>query len=235
MQQDKTSNLTFFQWNEFGPSAGLTAGLGSVRVSCRRTVAARFCGLRFLMWFLKIVRSCGLWLLWSQMLRQPHGDRKIHWIKNRKVTARRPGGDRTRRPHGSCSYHKFAVRPPWGRRRDAVRPPYDFLGTQDRVKYVCHLTAIARRPYGHRTVALWCGCGIAVSEKKFNVKLKNPQGLRWPCGVLKTVRSPYGLHKNRKAAVRFGGQRSPPQTHRKLYMWPWHYTELWYFLWSVLE
>ena len=33
MQQDKTSNLTFFQWNEFGPSAGLTAGLGSVRVS----------------------------------------------------------------------------------------------------------------------------------------------------------------------------------------------------------
>ena len=33
MQQDKTSNLTFFQWNEFGPSAGLTAGLGSVRVT----------------------------------------------------------------------------------------------------------------------------------------------------------------------------------------------------------
>ena len=40
MQQDKTSNPTFFQWNEFGPSAGLTAGLGSVRVkgqSARRT------------------------------------------------------------------------------------------------------------------------------------------------------------------------------------------------------
>ena len=40
MQQDKTSNFTFFQWNEFGPSAGLTAGLGSVRVkgfdSCDR-------------------------------------------------------------------------------------------------------------------------------------------------------------------------------------------------------
>ena len=33
MQQDKTSNFTFFQWDEFGPSAGLTAGLGSVRVS----------------------------------------------------------------------------------------------------------------------------------------------------------------------------------------------------------
>ena len=33
VQQDKTSNFTFFQWNEFGPSAGLTAGLGSVRVN----------------------------------------------------------------------------------------------------------------------------------------------------------------------------------------------------------
>ena len=33
MQQDKTSNFTFFQWNQFGPSAGLTAGLGSVRVT----------------------------------------------------------------------------------------------------------------------------------------------------------------------------------------------------------
>ena len=32
LQQDKTSNFTFFQWNEFGPSAGLMAGLGSGRV-----------------------------------------------------------------------------------------------------------------------------------------------------------------------------------------------------------
>ena len=32
MQQDKTSKFTFFQWNEFGPSAGLKAVLGSVRV-----------------------------------------------------------------------------------------------------------------------------------------------------------------------------------------------------------
>ena len=30
VQLGKISN--FFQWNEFGPSAGLTAGLGSVRV-----------------------------------------------------------------------------------------------------------------------------------------------------------------------------------------------------------
>ena len=30
------------------------------------------------------------------------------------------------------------------------------------------------------------------------------QGLRWPWRELKTVRSPCGLHKNRKAAVRFG-------------------------------
>ena len=33
VQQDKIYNLTFFQWNEFGPSADLTAGLGSVRVT----------------------------------------------------------------------------------------------------------------------------------------------------------------------------------------------------------
>ena len=33
VQQDKTSNFTFFQWNEFGPSAGLMADLGSVRVT----------------------------------------------------------------------------------------------------------------------------------------------------------------------------------------------------------
>ena len=32
MQQDKTPNPTFFQWNKFGPSAGLMASLGSVRV-----------------------------------------------------------------------------------------------------------------------------------------------------------------------------------------------------------
>ena len=32
VQHDKNSNFTFFQWYEFGPSAGLTAGLGSVRV-----------------------------------------------------------------------------------------------------------------------------------------------------------------------------------------------------------
>ena len=31
VQQDKTSNFTFFQWNEFGPSAGL----GSVRVNLK--------------------------------------------------------------------------------------------------------------------------------------------------------------------------------------------------------
>ena len=32
VQQDKTSNFTFFQWNEFEPWAGLMAGLGSLRV-----------------------------------------------------------------------------------------------------------------------------------------------------------------------------------------------------------
>ena len=51
------------------------------------------------------------------------------------------------------------------------------------------------------------------------------QGLRWPCGVLKTVRSPYGLHKNCKAAIRFGGLRSPygRRKHTASYLWLWHY------------
>ena len=65
-------------------------------------------------WFLKIVRSCGLWQLWSQMLRRHHGDRTIHEIKNRKVTTRRPYGDRmatVRHPHGYCSTSL-----PYGRR-----------------------------------------------------------------------------------------------------------------------
>ena len=33
VHQDKTSNLTFFQWNEFATSAGFTAGLRSVQCS----------------------------------------------------------------------------------------------------------------------------------------------------------------------------------------------------------
>ena len=54
---------------------------------------------------------------------------------------------------------------------------------------------------------------------------KKPQGLRCRCGVLKPVRSRYGLHKNRKAAVRFGGLRSPYGRHKHAasYMWPWRY------------
>ena len=55
----------------------------------------------------------------------------IHGIKNRKVTARSPGGDRTATvgpPHGCCSYtilphgrRKGAMRPPQGRHETAVR------------------------------------------------------------------------------------------------------------------
>ena len=71
------------------------------------------------MWFLKIVRSCGIWQLWSQMLRRPHGDRTIHEIKNRKVTARPTYGDRTTQLPQIC--RTAAVREPWGRREAAVR------------------------------------------------------------------------------------------------------------------
>ena len=143
------------------------------------------------------------------------------------MTARGPGCERTatvRYQHGCCSYHRFAIRPPYGRLKETVRSPYDFLGTQDRVKTVCHLTSIARPPYGLRTVILRCGCGVAFSEKGFNVRFKKPQGLWWPCGELKTVRSPYGLLKKRKAAVRLRELRSlyGRRKHAASYMWPGH-------------
>ena len=107
----------------------------------------------------------------------------------------RPAGDRRggglRHPYGCSSYHRFAVRLPWGRHKDAVRPPYDVLGTQDRVKTECHLTAITRPPYGD--LVMWLRhCGF---WKSLISSLKKPQGLRLPCGELNTIRSPYGLHK----------------------------------------
>ena len=43
---------------------------------CRTVLRSTVCKK----WFLKIVRSCGLRQLWSQMLRWPHGDRSIHEI-----------------------------------------------------------------------------------------------------------------------------------------------------------
>ena len=60
------------------------------------------------------------------MLRRPHDDRTIHEIKNTKVTARRPGGDRTATSRflqllQVC--RTAAVRAPWGRRKDAVDVP----------------------------------------------------------------------------------------------------------------
>ena len=72
-----------------------------------------------------------------------------------------------------------------------MRPPYDFLGTQDRVKTVCYITAIARRPYDD--LAVWLRrCGIAVSEKGLMLSLKNAR-------LAMTLR----CAKNRKVALRF--------------------------------
>ena len=160
------------------------------------------------------------------MLRWPHGDRSIHEIKKRKVTARRPWGDRTATSRSlqllqAC--RTAAVRAPQGRREAAVRFSRHPRQGKNRMPPHGHRKATVRPPYGD--LAVWLRrCDIAVSEKKFNVNLKKPQGLRWPCGVLKTVRSPYGLHKNSKAAVRFGGLRSPYGRckHAASYMWPWH-------------
>ena len=123
-------------------------------------------------------------------------------------------------PYGGC---KGGVRLPQGRREAAVRFFRHPRQGKNCMKPHGHRKATVQPPYGD--LAVWLGrCGIAVPERKFNVKLKKTQGLRWPCGVLKTVRSPYGLHKNRKAAVRFGGLRSPcgRRKHAANYTWPLH-------------
>ena len=160
--------------------------------------------------------------MWSQMLRRPHGDRAIHEIENRKVTARRPRSDRktsVRHPHGCCSHHKFALRLPWGCRG----PPQG--RREAAVRFYSHPRQGKNRvtswpSWGHCTGTLRCGCGVATLGflKKFNVKFEKTASLAMTLG------SPYGLHKNRKAAVRFGGLRSlyGRRNHTANYMWPWH-------------
>ena len=161
------------------------------------------------------------------MLRRPHDDRTIYEIQNCKMTARRPGGDRTANSRflqllQVC--RTAAVRPPEGRCEAAVR----FSRHPRKSKNACHLTVIANRPHDQRTMPLQCGCGVSAlrSLKKYNVKLTKTRGLRWPCSVLKTVRSLYSLHKNRKVTARFmgGGLRSPygHRKHTASYMWSWH-------------
>ena len=105
-------------------------------------------------WLLKIVRSCGLRKLWSQMSRRPHGDRTIHEIKNRKVTARRAAGDRTATsrllPYGR---RKGVVRPPKARREAAVRFSRHLRQGKNRMPPHDHRKAIVRPPR--------CGCVVA--------------------------------------------------------------------------
>ena len=75
-------------------------------------------------------------------------------------------------------YCMAAVQSPW-------RPPYDFHGTQDRVKTPYHLMAMARSLYDHCTVTLWCYLrrryGVAVSKKSLMSSLEISQGLWWTC------------------------------------------------------
>ena len=59
-QQGKTSSFTFFQWNEFRPSAGLTAGLESVQVSTALT-AGKCLPLRLCKGTVKESSSIGYW------------------------------------------------------------------------------------------------------------------------------------------------------------------------------
>ena len=143
---------------------------------------------------------------------------------DRKETGRWPYGDLTVLAVITslpCGRRKGAVRPPQGRREAAVRFSRHPRQGKNRMPPHGHRKATVRPPYDDRAALRHCGFW-----KKFNVKLKKSQGLRWPCGVLKTVRSPYGLHKNRKVAVRFWGKRSPygRRKHAASYMWPWHYS-----------
>ena len=143
------------------------------------------------------------------------------------MTARRSGGDRTATSQllqllQVC--RTAAIRVPWGRRKDTVRPPYDFLGTQDRVKTICHLIAIARSLYGHCMVTLRCSYGVAVSEKMFNVKLKKNARLVMTLRRAKNREVVVWFAQNSKAPVWFGGLRAPygRRKHATSYMWPWH-------------
>ena len=99
----------------------------------------------------------------------------IYEIKKRKVTARGPEATLqctlTVVAATSSSLYgrlKVTVRP-----LAAVRMPYDFLGTRDRVKTVCHLTATVRWP--RDALVVWLQrCGFRLN---FNVKL-NKANLR---------------------------------------------------------
>ena len=164
--------------------------------------------------FLKIAAhgSCG-----HKSLRRLHDDLTIHEIKNRKVTARRPGGDHTATSRflqllQVC--RTAAVRAPHGRRKDAVRPPFDFLGTQDRGKPY----ATSRSSQGDRTATVQWPCGVVAALrflKKSSMSSKKTARLAM---ILRRA-------KNRKVAVRIWGLRSPygRRKHAASYMWPWHY------------
>ena len=137
----------------------------------------------------------------------------------RSKTVRWPQGDRKAtvwRPRGTFTVVAAT------KSAAAARTPYYFLGTQDRMRpYVD-----SRPPNGDLAIHLRCSCGFAALRflKRFNVKLKKPAMLATTLWRAKTVRSPYGFHKNRKAAVRFGELSLSYGRHKHAAscMWPWH-------------
>ena len=123
-----------------------------------------------------------------------------------------------RRSHGFSAIHEITNRKVTARRPEF---PHTALSRLLQLPQVCH-AALARPPCGG-DIAVWLRrCAF---WKAFNVKLKETQSLRAPCGELKTVRSPFGLHKNHKTAVRFGELRSPTghRKHTATNMWLWPY------------
>ena len=152
-----------------------------------------------------------------------YGDHTAIVLFMESKTVRWPQGDReatVRHPHGCCSYHKFALRLPWGcrgppqgRREAAVR----FSSHPRQGKTVS--------PHGLRKVTVRGPCGVVAALRHCGFWKSLMSSLKKkPARLAMTLGSPYGLHKHRKAAVRFGGLRSlyGRRNHTASYMWPWH-------------
>ena len=96
------------------------------------------------------------YLVRFRLLRRPHGDRTIHEIKIRKVTARKPGGDRTATSRllqllQVC--RMAAVRASWGRREAAVRFSRHPKQGKNRMPPHGHRKTTVRPPYAD--LAVW--------------------------------------------------------------------------------
>ena len=119
---------------------------------------------------------------------------------------------------------------PYDGRAVTLGLPHDFEGNQDWIKTVGHLTVIACH---HATIAQWhcdatcirvAAYGVAVSDKKYDVKFKTSHDIAMPLWrarkiwarrmvSIKTVRPPHGY------GILLGYRGCE---HDAIYIWPWH-------------